>query len=218
MITGPFKVSRAFSEGWKLTKQHWLVMIGLLLGFAILSLLLSLFQGSTPDTARFWIFQIVILAVSIIFQAGYYKMYLVASDGEEPEFNLFGKCIKKAFPFFIVSLLFGLGVVIGLGLLIVPGIWFMVRFAFAPIIFIDKEECGIMEAFKRSYALTEGHFWPLFGMGILACLIYVAGLIVLIVGVFLAVVWIYFAFTVTYRMLENPSENETVVIESETTV
>lgn len=218
MITGPFKVSSAFSEGWKLTKQHWLVMIGLLLGFIILNLLLSLFQGSDQVSARFWIFQIVVLAVSVIFQAGYYKMYLVASDGEEPEFNLFGKCIKKAIPFFIVSLLFGLGGVIGLCLLIVPGIWFMVRFAFAPIIMIDKEECGIIEAFKRSYALTEGHFWPLLGMGILAWLIYLAGLIVLIVGVFLAVVWVYFAFTVAYRMLENPSDNETVLIESETTI
>lgn len=204
MITGPFSVSKAFSEGWKLTKKHWLVMIGLYLGFTILSLLLSLFQGSDPASVRFWIITLISIAISLVFTAGYYKMYLVATDGEEPEFDLFGKCLPKVLPLFGVSVLFTLGFVIGLGLLIVPGIWFGVRFGFAPLILIDKEKCGVFEAFSKSYEITSGYFWPLLGLALLSFLVYLAGIIVLIVGIFLAMVIVYFAYTVAYRMLENP--------------
>ncbi|MGL4293516.1 MAG: hypothetical protein ACRCSQ_08070 [Bacteroidales bacterium] len=212
MITGPFKVSRAFSEGWKLTKKHWLVMIGLYLGFTIVSLLLGLFQGADVSSIRYWLFFIITLVIGAIFNAGYIKMYLVASEDEEPEFNLFGKSIKKVVPLLIASLLYGLGTMIGTCLLIIPGIWFAIRFSMVPFAIMDTEDCGIIDSFKKSYEMTKGKFWPLLGMFALFILCLIAGLICLIVGVFLAGVLVTFAQVAAYRMLDH-KEEELVVIE-----
>lgn len=213
MITGPFNVSKAFAAGWKLTKQHWLVMVGLMLGLTIISLLLSLFQGTDFTSARYWIITIISLAISLVFNAGYLKMYLVAADGEEPEFNLFGKCAKRALPLFFVSILFSLGTLIGLALLIIPGFWFISRFSFASAALIDDENCSVIEAFRRSYEMTKGKTWPVIGMYALCILVMLAGFIALIVGIFFANVVVYFTYIAAYRMLYNPSQEETVIIE-----
>lgn len=218
MITGNFSVKKAIKEGWKLTKEHWLVMIGLMLGYTILNMLLGLFSGSNITSIRYIIVQLVILAISMIFTAGYTKMYLVATDGEEPEFNLFSKCAKKAFPLFVISILLSIGIVFGIILLIVPGLWFAARFGFAALILLDREKCGIIEAFKESFRLTKGHEWELIGMMFISLLIYIGGVICLIVGIFLSTVWVYFAYTTAFRQLQNEdrekSEQEAIATSS----
>ncbi|MEG1586090.1 MAG: hypothetical protein RR346_04375 [Bacteroidales bacterium] len=213
MINGPFSVSKAFSEGWKLTKKHWLIMIGLMLGLTIVTLIITLFQGTDHTSIRYYIFNLITLVIGVIFNAGYYKMYLVAADGEEPEFNLFGKCLKRAFPLFIQQFIYGMGVFIGICLLIVPGIWFAVRFGFGALSLLDDEECGIIESFRRSFKLTSGYALPLTGMVFLSFLIIIAGLILFVIGVFPATVWITFAFVAAFRMLQNKQQDEVVVIE-----
>lgn len=51
--------------------------------------------------------------------------------------------------------------------------------------------------------MTRGHGWTIFGMGVLAILIVIGGLLALIVGVFVAVMWISAAFAVLYHSVEH---------------
>ncbi|MEG1616250.1 MAG: hypothetical protein RR202_09130 [Bacteroidales bacterium] len=218
MIQQIFKVKDAFALGWKLTKQHWLVMVGLYLGYTIVAMILNLFSGS-EFSARYFIVMAITILFQYLFMAGYTKMYLNAADGEEPEFSAFGQMAKRFLPFFLTSLLFGIATVIGISLLIVPGIWFLVRFGLAPMVIIDKENTSVIEAFKESYRLTDGHSWPILGFYGVSILVVLLGLICLIVGVFLAYVVVLFASVCMYRMLqyqlslETQKENETVIQE-----
>lgn len=203
MITGPFSVSKALSEGWRLAQKHWLILIGLYLGFMMLAFILQLFQGSDIASFRYWIIFLIAVAIQYIFLAGYYKMYLVATDDEEPEFSLFKLCLPRVIPLFVACLLLGLGCVIGFCLLIAPGIWFAIRFCFVPFIIVDQKDCGIIEAFRKSYELTADRFWPLFGFAMLNLLVYLAGLIAFVVGVFFTMVICGFAYASAYRMLQD---------------
>jgi hypothetical protein len=98
----------------------------------------------------------------------------VASElylGHEPdtaETLTFG--LRKLGGLLVVTLLTFLAVLGGTVLLIVPGILFYVRFAFAPAALV-VEDTGAIAAMRRSWRLVRGHFWRLFGTLLLASLL-----------------------------------------------
>jgi hypothetical protein len=77
-----------------------------------------------------------------------------------------GDGLRYFFPLFIVALLVGLGTLIGLIFLVIPGLFLMVRWAVAaPAALIERE--GPTHSIGRSAELTEGHRWAVFGLGLL---------------------------------------------------
>ena len=80
---------------------------------------------------------------------------------------------------------YGLAIYVGLIFLIAPGIFFAVRWVFAPIYLIDHPEASIGEALRASWDKTADHFWPLLGLGIVTGLIAGAGFGGLLRGLFL---------------------------------
>ena len=77
-----------------------------------------------------------------------------------------GDGLRYFFPLFIVALLVGLGVGVGLILLIVPGLFLMVRWAVsAPAVVVERE--GPTHSIGRSAELTRGYRWAVFGFVLL---------------------------------------------------
>ena len=102
--------------------------------------------------------------------------------------------------------IYGLAVYVGLFFLIAPGIFFAVRWVFAPIYLIDHPEAGIGEALRASWDKTADLFWPLLGLGIVVSLIAGAGLLVCCVGYFFTMIILYAAQVITYRLLWQDGE------------
>lgn len=48
--------------------------------------------------------------------------------------------------------------------LLVPGFFIYVRLLFVSLIMLEDKTCGMLEAIRRSWAMTEGNFWPLLGL------------------------------------------------------
>ena len=69
-----------------------------------------------------------------------------------------------------VGILAGLGILFGLLLFVVPGIYLAVRWLLAPVAVIDQNR-GPVEALRRSGMLIRGHWWPTFGTLVLVGLI-----------------------------------------------
>lgn len=94
-----------------------------------------------------------------------------------------GECLSVAFqravPVIVVSILFGLAVVLGLVLLIVPGIILAVMWSVVVPITVE-ERTGILGAFGRAQELTRGARWTIFGLFLL---ILVIGMVIGFVGV-----------------------------------
>ncbi len=76
-------------------------------------------------------------------------------------------------PVLIAQGLYMLGAMAGMVLLIVPGIIAALMWIFVTQALV-VERLGIVEAFKRSRALTKGHRWALLGLGVASTLIVVA--------------------------------------------
>lgn len=87
--------SGALKKGWELTKKHFIVMLGLVLGYMVLLWVISLLSGADTTTFRYWILYLVNLVLSVWVNAGFAKILLNAYDGEEPSFSVFGELLPK---------------------------------------------------------------------------------------------------------------------------
>ena len=105
-----------------------------------------------------------------------------------------GVALRRAVPVIVVSMLFGLMVVLGLILLIVPGIMLAVMWSVVVPITVE-ERTGILGAFNRAQDLTRGARWTIFGLFLL---IFLIGLGIGLVGVLVSTVTIGFSY-------ENPA-------------
>jgi hypothetical protein len=110
-----------------------------------------------------------------------------------------GVALRRAGPVIVVSLLFGIMVMLGLILLIVPGIMLAVMWSVVVPITVE-ERTGILGAFNRAQELTRGARWTIFGLFLL---IFLIGLGIGFVGVLVSTVTIGFSY-------ENPAISSSV--------
>lgn len=101
-----------------------------------------------------------------------------------------GDGVRFFFPLFIVALLTGIGVGLGLLLLIVPGLYLATRWVVATPALV-AEDLGPTAALGRSGELTEGRRWAVFGLMLL----------------YLVVAWVIeFAFTAVVSALSGSTQ------------
>ena len=203
-----FMISEVFGTSWKHTKSQIWVLVGLFIGFSILSMIVTLFgmpaQGSIVGRV---IVQIVSLLISCIFMLGYVKNIFQALDGEEPQFSAYGQQSRKIITYLIANILFSIAVCIGMVLLIIPGIYLYLRLQFFTA-FIVEEDCGIIESLQKSWNMTQGQTLPLFLLLLTMIGTAIVGCILFFVGFFVAVPLIYMLQCYTFRKLNTISTEE----------
>lgn len=90
---------------------------------------------------------------------------------------------------------------IGVILLVIPAIVFACRLAFVPYLVMDKD-LDPVAAIEKSWSMTRGHGWRIFGMYVLSILLFICGLILLIVPGLLALMWAGTAFASLYHAVD----------------
>ena len=152
--------------------------------------------------------------VKPIFEYGGSMIFVQAVRKIKPDFEYLIKGFMENYLNIVLAnlLVFAL-VVLGLFALIVPGIIIGCRLAFVSYIVMDKKLDPI-EAVELSWKLTRGHGWQIFFMGFVSIFIVIFGLIMLIIGIFPAIMWICSSFASLYESVLREKEKpvEAVVI------
>ena len=93
--------------------------------------------------------------------------------------------------------------IIGLGFvfLIVPGIILACRLSFVTFLVMDKDMDPVA-AVEKSWSMTRGYGWKVFGLFLLAIPIFFGGVICFIVGALFAVIWIQASLTALYHAVD----------------
>lgn len=116
--------------------------------------------------------------IGIIATAG---VTFIALNTDSERKTTYGEALGTGFRswgrMWITRFLFSLAVGLGLVLLIIPGVYLAVRFAFAEAAVIAEGTSG-PAALRRSYELTRGRFWPVFGLISLCILLFIPLLVV----------------------------------------
>jgi hypothetical protein len=148
--------------------------------------------------------------IAPVFEYGGKMIFVQAVRKIKPDFEYLIKGFMDNYLHIILAnlLVFAL-VVLGFFALIIPGIIIACRLAFVSYIIMDKKLDPI-EAVEMSWRLTRGYGWKIFFIGFASFFIIIFGLIMLIVGIFPAIIWISSSFAALYesvlREKEKPAE------------
>ena len=194
--------SGAFSHGWHTMKKYFIELLLVIFLLILLYLpigLVNIFVDSHSHSNFFPTFLIIAYGILVLGPVSYgIKWIFLKAVRNEPfktydMFMAFQNIWNVVFASILVSIIVGIGIV----LLIVPGIIFACKLVFVPFLVMDRKMEAI-EAVKKSWEMTKGYSWTIFGMAVVSFFIAIAGLICLGVGIFPAYIWIESAFAALY--------------------
>ena len=157
-----FSIKEALKFGFSKTFGNFWFWIKILLSLVLFYAALGAFQYLFKDIAVLLvIFKLSSVVFGLLTSIGLAKITLNMSKGKAVSYkDLFSeyKLIPSAF---LASFLYVLIVFFGLILFIVPGIIFAMKYRFFLFVLIE-EDCGAIEALRKSAKITEGQKWNLF--------------------------------------------------------
>lgn len=190
-------------EAWNLLKANiplFLKVFGVYLIYYIAQYgLTAYFKYNVAGGLISLIFSIV----AIVLELGLIYLSLKLIDGESPtiiDLYSYPNLPKKVLKTFIASILYGITVILGLILFVIPGIYIAIRGMFFSYYIVDKD-AGIMDSIKMSWNSTKGGVLNLFlfdllliGLNILGALVFGIGLFVTVPVSLLSVALLYRKF------------------------
>ena len=163
MSTAPLDPTATIGQAFDIYKRYAGVLLPLAFGlFAIQFVLVLIFSGSALGTILALITSTIL---GIFFQGAVVELARDVQDGELD--SSVGELLKAITPIlltlFLVGLLQGILITLGLILLIVPGLIVMTFLAVVgPVVVVERT--GVFEAFSRSRELVRGSGWPVFAL------------------------------------------------------
>ncbi len=91
---------------------------------------------------------------------------------------------------------------IGLLAIYIPIIFVSIRLSFFITCIVDQNS-GAVESLKQSWAMTQNNLWVIVGLGIVATLINIAGMLALIIGLIITMPVTYLMFLNAYRWMRH---------------
>ncbi len=153
---------------------------------------------------------IAVRVAQVWLQLGLIRMALKVVEGQSISTHDFLMPHGNFLTYLLATILFGVGMAIGLALLIVPGLLWAVRYGFYGFSVVDQH-ADVVASFKRSAALTEGVRWEVLGFGLVLFGLNILGAITLGVGLFVSIPVTAVAAAKVYRVLVARAEARTPV-------
>jgi uncharacterized membrane protein len=193
----------AISYGWGAYWKNVGPMVVIAIVVFAIQAVFGLLAQSMDGVGGQFVIRFIGSLVSLLITLGWLRVSLEITNGVSPELGDVFKASGYG-TFIIASILFYIGLVIGLILLIVPGIIFAVVFGFYGFVIAQRPEgTGVMESLQASADITRGHRWQLFGLAIVLLLINIVGLLLCFVGVIFTSGITLIAWAYTYRTLKG---------------
>jgi uncharacterized membrane protein len=211
MATKKFSKGEAIRFGWNAMKNNLGFFIGLLILAGSILIILSILQGLTVEGAPGFSFLLSIasVVVQLIIEIGLIKIALKFADNTKAELGDLFSCYPLFFKYLGASILYGLIILGGIILLIIPAFIWGIKFQFFGYFIVDKG-AGPIEALKRSSSITMGAKWDLFLFGLLILGINILGFLALVIGLFATIPTSMVAIAYVYRKLLAQAEVATV--------
>lgn len=209
MTQAAFSRSAALRYGWDVTKQN----LPLFIGLCLISMFVSAMQNAFGDASRgLFIGFRAILAMSIevvtlVVHMGWLYIALRLRDGQKAELRDLLVPLPQFFDFLFGMLLCGIIVLVGLVLLIVPGVIWALRYGFVGLLIIDQK-LDPLSALRRSAELTAGVKGELFVFGLCLLGLNLLGALALGIGLFATLPTSAMAVIYVYRVLLSRNESK----------
>ncbi len=192
-------------DAWALLRKN-LNLFALLVGvYLIYYIAQYAIQGALRYSLASGLISLVFSVISLVLELGSINLVLHLIDGKKAEIadlynysNLAMKILKT----FVASILFGIAFVVGLILLVIPGVYIAIRSQFFVYYIVDKD-AGIVDSLKMSWNLTKNGVLNLFLFDLLLIFLNILGAILFGIGLLVTVPLSLIAVTSLYRKFQS---------------
>lgn len=191
----PLDIFGCIGRSWGLLKANFWPVVGA----TALVIIVTIVANAIPFLG--WMAGLLLGGV---FNGGLYFFYIKKVRGESSELgDAFSGFSLALGPLILTGLVVGLMTLAGFILLILPGIYLAVAYAFAYMLVIDRkmEFWAAMEVSRR---VITSQWWRMFGLMIVGAIIAVLGVLGLLIGIFITVPIFIGALVYAYEDLCNP--------------
>lgn len=195
-----FSIKEALTFGWNTFKKYPLFLVGVFVVLFIVSVAVSAVTDPNGQGSLFG--ALVSFAIGLVGEMMMINLMLHAHA--QPE-KLKLRDLWSRFPllyYATAKILMSIIVVLGLILLIVPGVIAALALMFSTYVVMDRN-FGPIESLKESMRITKGHRLQLFFFVIVLALLNIAGVLALGVGLLVTVPISALATVHIYRFLEH---------------
>lgn len=197
-----FSKKEAIAFGFEVAKKNISFFVSLLVIVAIVYLGLQFFQialnGQRNALASF-LYAVIFWLVNVVISMGVIRISLRFVDGRTPKLSDVFRT-NSVLSFILVSVVRSFIVLVGILLLIVPGIIWSIKLQYAGYLVVDKG-MGTVDALNKSWEITKGVKLNLFLFGIILVLINILGFLAILVGLIITVPLSMVANAFVYRRL-----------------
>lgn len=130
--------------------------------------------------------------------AGIMMIAIKHSVGVKAETGELFKYYSKIWPLFVAYVLMVILILVGLILLIIPGIYLMIAYSMAMVLIVEKD-MGPWEALETSRKAISKKWFNMAGMALVSAVVLILGIIALLVGLIWAIPLMVLAYAIAYR-------------------
>jgi hypothetical protein len=198
-----FSIVEALEFGWHKTRQHSGLLFQVLLSLFALQVVSAIVGKVLEHTAVGFFASLGLVVLSVWMSAGATRIILRLAGGHATHLSDLLPPAKLVWHFFCASVLAGLAILAGFALLILPGVFLLVRLSMVRFAVLDGAD--IVGSLRRSWHETHGHFWRLLGFFLALVGLNVIGAILFIVGLLITIPVSVLAYAHVYLKLKKAS-------------
>jgi uncharacterized membrane protein len=192
-----------FKYSFQQYKKYVSFVFGAMLTLYVLAFVPQFFyvlRLSENPTSQDQAFRMVLMIVQLFLSLGFTKVMLLLVQNKYVEVIDMFNNFRPFLSYFVASFLYGLAVLIGLFLLILPGIFIAIRFQFYPYFILEEEDHAIT-ALHKSYNYSHDLNLELFLFGVVVLALNIIGMSFLGIGILFTYPLTTMATAVIYKGL-----------------
>jgi len=195
-----FSIRTALKQSWQTFIAHPAFFGGLAFVMIIFNLFTTSHNHNIP-------LLIVVIIAAVLWSYVWISVSLAAVDGKHDLLNFKSLSVHmpnmRQFVMIIaIGLIVGATVAVGFVLLIIPGIYFITRLAFANIAYVDRQG-SVKASLSYSWHLVKGNiFWTVFLVLLIEIVLIILGSVTLMIGLLLTYPLAMLLVTHLYRALD----------------
>lgn len=200
-----FGASDAVEYAWLRFKEQPGALIAVLLavfGIVLIPWIVYIVLLATDHAMAGILVYLLAIVVQLVLGVGTIAISLKVADRKPWAFGELFSQGGRMLPYIGASILYGIVVVIGYFIFLLPGMYLSIRLSLYQYFVVDKGQ-GPIESLKSSWALTEGSFWDLVGVQCVITCVVMLSLIPLGLGLLITIPMSSVLMAYVYRRLQQ---------------
>lgn len=178
-------IQAVYKYSFQQFKKYASFLIGITVTYYVLAVVPQIyfyFQAPEEPTMQSQFLSLLLTLIQLYLGLGFTKIILLLLDDNFAEVSDMISGFRMFTSYFVGSFLYGMGVLAGLFLLVIPGIYVAIRFQFYPYYVIEQGDSGII-ALQKSFYSTKNLTLDLFLFGITVVAANIVGAALMGIGI-----------------------------------